>query len=106
MHRRSVILPTAMAPNQRPMQDFRAWKSFGTARLWEEIGATPNLAVELLAQHINHLGGINLSEPSSASIAAAAIVAMHGPGGCTTLADDEIDNVYKQVKASICYANM
>ena len=89
-----------MAPNQRPMQDYLSWKSFGTAPLWAEIAKNPGLSMELLCQRMNQLGGINLSETSCASIAAAALVAQHGAARVNQLADADIDDMYKAVKAS------
>ena len=91
-----------MAPGQRPMQDFRAWKSYMTAGMWAEVNATPALASELLCQAISSLDGVNLSELSSAGLAAAALVAEHGPSVAPTLSDDEVQRMYHFVKAS-CY---
>ena len=56
--------------------------------------------MELLCHRIHQLGGINLSEQSCASIAAAALVAQHGAARVNRLADGEIDDMYKAVKAS------
>ena len=56
--------------------------------------------MELLCQRISKLGGINISEQSAASVAAAALVAQEGPARVHLLADDDIDNMYKAVKAS------
>ena len=91
-----------MAPGQRSMQDFRAWKSYMTAGMWAEVNANPALASELLCQAISSLGGVNLSELSSAGLAAAALVAEHGPSVAPTLSDDEVQRMYHFVKAS-CY---
>ena len=88
-------------PRARPLQDFLAWHSFGTAELWQQIRENPGLASELLCQHFSLLGAINPGEPSSASLAAAALVAEHGPQGTPMLSKQEIDQMYKHVKASI-----
>ena len=88
-------------PKNRPLQDFLAWQSFGTAGLWQEVRENPGLASELLCQHFSLLGAINPNEPSSASLAAAALVALHGPQATPMLSKQEIDQMYKHVKASI-----
>ena len=97
-----ALFPFAMAPGQRPMQDYLAWKSYGTGPLWAEIARNPGLSCELICQRIHELGGINLSLQSCASIAAAALVAKHSPVGVSQLADADIDDMYKTVKASTC----
>lgn len=86
---------------RRPMQDWLSWKSYGTARVWSEVGATPSLASEVLCQHIASLGGINLSEQTRASIAAAVLVGMYGSNGCACLQDADLDSMYQSVKASV-----
>ena len=71
-----------------------------TAGMWAEVNASPSLASELLCQAVSSLGGLNLSELSSASIAAAALVAEFGPSVAPTLSDDEVQRMYQLVKAS------
>ena len=73
-----------------------------TAGMWAEVNANPALASELLCQAISSLGGVCLSELSSAGLAAAALVAEHGPSVAPTLSDDEVQRMYHFVKAS-CY---
>ena len=82
------------------MQDYLAWKSYGTGPLLAEIARNPGLSMELLCQRIHQLGGINLSAQSCASIAAAALVAQHGAAQVHQLADASLDEMYKAVKAS------
>ena len=95
------MLLTGTVRAQRLCQDYKAWQSFGTAKLWQEILESPELAAELLCQHISRLGLINPSERTSASLAAASLVAMHGPQAASVIRQTELDNMFKFVKASL-----
>ena len=84
----------------RPLQDFLAWKSFGTARLWTDIQANPSLAGELLAQHLSSLGLVAPSEPTSADVASALVVAMFGPTAAGAIHEAEIRKQFLWFKAA------
>ncbi len=86
-------------PNHRALQDFHAWPAHDTAKLWVDIAATPCLAPELLAQHMSSLGLTNPSEPTSAHLAAAIVVAVYGPAAGSVISDMEIKKLYNWFKA-------
>ena len=88
-----------MSHRSRPMQDFCAWPAYGTAEFWNSIVETPQMAVELMCQRVSKLGAVNSSEPTCASIAANAAVAMHGVRGVVTLQPAQIQHMYDSVKA-------
>ena len=83
----------------RGRQDYTNWKVYGTAAVWSEITENPPGACEVLCQHVSKLGAINPSEPSCASLASGVALATYG-ASCAALSDDELDRLYKKVKAT------
>ena len=60
---------------KRPLQDYVAWPSFCTPRVWQSVADYPSLAVEILCQQVSSLGLINASKDTQKSIAAHAVTA-------------------------------
>ena len=60
---------------KRPLQDYVAWPSFCTPRVWQSVADYPSLAVETLCQQVSSLGLINASKDTQKSIAAHAVTA-------------------------------
>ena len=60
---------------KRPLQDYVAWPSFCTPRVWQSVADYPSLAVEILCQQMSSLGLINASKDTQKSIAAHAVMA-------------------------------
>jgi|TARA_B110000116_G_scaffold204388_1_gene179482 hypothetical protein len=83
---------------RRPYQDYGAWANHGTQALWADISATPLLALEIVAQHVNALGCVNASETSSAVIAAGICVLKMG-NAALTISAQEADSHYQETKA-------
>ena len=61
-----------MSSTRRPTQDWNAFPNYLTAEVWTNMQACPFLALDMLCIHLNALGLINPTEPTSALIAAAA----------------------------------
>ena len=85
--------------DRRAMQDYTSFPAFGTAAVWGDIAANPSLSIEVLCQHMHKLGLVNPSEPTSADIAAVALVAQWGPSASALLAQADIDKAFSDVKA-------
>ena len=62
-------------PRKRDMQDFVSWPNFSTPSMWRDIAARPELALELLCQHLNSIGLINPTKDTQKSIAAHVVTA-------------------------------
>ena len=60
---------------KRPLQDFVSWPNFGTHSLWRDIGARPDLTLELVCQLLNSIGLINPTKDTQKSIAAHVVTA-------------------------------
>ena len=82
----------------RPFQDFIAWKSFGTQAFWAELLAAPHFACEMLSQMVSKLGCVNASEPTSASLAGAALWVTYGAEGAARLSTADINAMYNRIK--------
>ncbi len=97
--------PAMPIKENKPLQDYHAWQGYGTAKLWADIIANPCLAPELIAQHMSKLGLVSPSEPTSAALAAAILVALYGPAAASVISNSEIQKHYDWIKA-LRYANM
>lgn len=63
---------------KRPLQDYVSWPNFCTPLVWRGIRDNPELATEILCQHLNSLGLILPSKDTEKSIAAHAIAGEYG----------------------------
>ena len=69
---------TVTVAARRGYQDFTHWKNYLCKEQWDEIGAKPNLAGEIIVTQMNQLGLKNPSEQTSAAIAGGIAAAEHG----------------------------
>jgi len=72
----AAIVPVVR--DRRGYQDYSTWQNFGTAQVWAECRESPELACEVVSQHVHRLGLINPSEQTSADITAGILVAQRG----------------------------
>ena len=91
-----------MAARQRTMQDYSAFVHHGTAKMWDDIASSPHLAMEIMCQRTNALGGINVSEPSCADITAAMVVAQY-QSYAHMVPDGDLQKAYNSVKARLTF---
>jgi hypothetical protein len=84
--------------DRRGYQDYSTWLNFGTASLYEDIAASPNVSGELIAQHLHRLQLKNPSEQTSADVAAGILVATYGPAA-GMLAQPQLQSTYDWFKA-------
>ena len=100
----AMLLASAVAlgARNRALQDYLAWPSFGTSRLWRDVQANPSLAGELIAQHLALLGLSSPTEPTSAAVAAAIVVGIYGPAAASVIAEAEIVKWFMWFKAVRC----
>ena len=102
---RYCILAAMTAATRRSYQDYGSWSCFGTKCLWDDIGANPALAGELITQHLAcKMLLVNPKETTSADAAAHIVVATHGPTAACMVSDAEVNRVYDWFKAryTIC----
>ena len=69
-------LPHQLA--RRPYQDYTSWQNYLCQGQWDEIRATPSLAVEIITTQMSALRLKNPSEQTSAAIASGIAAATHG----------------------------
>jgi hypothetical protein len=68
-----------MGRNRRQLQNYTPWTNYGTKDMWANVFKYPNLAGQIIAEHLKQLGLACPSEPTCASVAAADLLAQHGP---------------------------
>ena len=76
----------------------------GDQAFWRGITDTPYLSKEAIVDLLHRCGCVNPGETTSASVAAAAIVAQYGPMAVTMISAAELKAVYESVKvgARVC----
>ena len=90
---------TVTVAARRGYQDFTHWKNYLCKEQWDEIGAKPNLAGEIIVTQMNQLGLKNPSEQTSASLAAGIAAAEHG-GRVQYLSAQDMKTIFLAVKAT------
>ena len=81
---------------KRPLQDYVSWPNFCTAVVWRDITDNPQLASEILCQHLNSLGLILPSKDTEKSIAAHAIAGEHRQLAAS-VSEEDAKRVFKGV---------
>ena len=89
----------AVVPRRQAYQDYMSWQSFGTGQLYSDIADQPALAGEYIARHLNLLLLRCPSEKTSADVAAAICVAMHGPVAAQLIPVRVLNDLYDWFKA-------
>lgn len=84
---------------RRGYQDYSSWQSFLCQSHWEDIFASPQLAINIAASHLHDLNLVNPCESTSGDVAAGIAVAMHGASGCAILPTTELQQIYEDFKA-------
>ena len=87
-----------LARSRRGYQDYSSWQNFGTASMWQEISATPQLAGELIARQLSQLKLRNPSEKTSADVTAGILAAMHNNAG-VVVSQPQINSMFDWFKA-------
>ncbi len=80
---------------KRPLQDYVSWPNFCTAVVWRDITDNPQLASEILCQHLNSLGLILPSKDTEKSIAAHAIAGEYGQHAAS-VSEEDVKRVLKR----------
>ena len=87
-----------VAAKKRELQDYCSWPSYGTRYFWDRIADNPELAVELICQHVHTIGLINPTKETQRSLAACATAASTGDGPFTLLTpQDQPQHVFKVI---------
>ena len=81
---------------KRPLQDYVSWPNFCTPLVWRDIRDNPELATEILCQHLNSLGLILPSKDTEKSIAAHAIAGEYGQFAAS-VSEEDAKRVFKGV---------
>ena len=81
---------------KRPLQDYVSWPNFCTPLVWRDITENPQLATEILCQHLNSQGLILPSKDTEKSIAAHAIAGEYGQFAAS-VSEEDAKRVFKGV---------